>query len=174
MHDPDQDQARKLGKRKTIVIVAEGAHDLNLEKISPAMVKDLLSNRLGLDTRITTLGHVQRGGSACAYDRTLSTLQGVEAVEAVLDATSETPTPVISIIENKIVRKPLVEAVKLTNEVTAAIKRRDFTRAMSLRDAEFSEYHSAYVMTTSTDQTDLLLPENRVWTLRAASPVVFR
>ena len=156
-------QHRKLGKRKTIVIVAEGAHDLSLNKISPTNVKDLLSNELGLDTRITTLGHVQRGGNACAYDRMLSTLQGVEAVEAVLDATPTTPTPVISIIENKIVRKSLVEAVKATNAVAEAIAAKDFDLAMSLRDAEFSEYHNSYMITTATDQPELTLPTEKVW-----------
>lgn len=68
-----------------------------------------------MDTRITTLGHVQRGGTACAYDRMLATLQGVEAVQAVLDSTPDTPSPMIAIIENKITRKPLVEAVKLVS-----------------------------------------------------------
>jgi 6-phosphofructokinase 1 len=125
-------------------------------------VKDLLTNKLGLDTRITTLGHVQRGGNACAYDRMLSTLQGVEAVEAVLDATPETPTPVICIIENKIVRKPLMDAVKATQAVATAIQAKDFDRAMDLRDAEFAEYHAAYMTTTATDQPELLLPEEKV------------
>lgn len=155
-------QHRKLGKRKTIVIIAEGAHDRSLNKISPSKVKDLLSNQLGLDTRITTLGHVQRGGNPCAYDRQLSTLQGAEAVQAVLDATPETPTPVISIIENKIVRKGLIEAVKATNEVTKAIKAKDFDRAMQLRDAEFVEYHNTYMMTTATDQPELRLSKEKV------------
>lgn len=125
-------------------------------------MKDLLTNKLGLDTRITTLGHVQRGGTACAYDRMLSTLQGVEAVEAVLDATPETPTPVICIIENKIVRKPLLDAVKATQAVATAIEAKDFDRAMQLRDAEFAEYHAAYMTTTATDQPELLLPEVKV------------
>ena len=113
-------QHRKLGKRKTIVIVAEGAHDQQGQKISPTMIKDLLADPkgLGLDTRITTLGHVQRGGDACAYDRMLGTLQGVEAVDAVLDATPETPTPFIAINENKITRKPLMQAVIDTKEVS--------------------------------------------------------
>ena len=155
-------KARSLGKRKTIVIVAEGAHDLSLNKISSTQVKDLLSKQLGLDTRITTLGHVQRGGNACAYDRMLSTLQGVEAVEAVLDATPETPTPVISVIENKIVRKPLVEAVKATHAVAKAIESKDFDHAMDLRDAEFLEYHNAYMMTTAVDQPELSLQKDKV------------
>lgn len=50
---------REMGKRKTIVIVAEGAHDRKLNHVSPTTVKDLLSKRVGLDTRVTTLGHVQ-------------------------------------------------------------------------------------------------------------------
>ena len=141
--------------------MAEGAHDMALNKITPTKVKDLLSNELKLDTRITTLGHVQRGGNACAYDRMLSTLQGVEAVKAVLDAKPETPTPVISIIENQIVRKPLVEAVKATQAVATAIEARDFDRAMKLRDAEFAEYNRTYNMTTETDQPDLVLPQDK-------------
>ncbi len=143
------------------MIVAEGAHDLQLEKITPARVKDLLTDKLHLDTRITTLGHVQRGGTACAYDRMLGTLQGAEAVNAVLDATPDTPSPIIAIIENKIVRKPLVEAVRLTKEVANAIKAKDFRRAMALRDAEFAEYQQAYMITAAAEKPELLLPEKQ-------------
>ena len=125
------------------------------------MVNDILCNRLGLDTRITKLGHVQRGGNACAYDRLLSTLQGVEAVEAVLDATPETPTPVICMAENKIVRNPLIESVRDTHAVAAAIKAKDFDRAMELRNAEFVEYFKAYLITTA-DQKELRVPVEKV------------
>jgi len=154
---------RELGKRKTIVIVAEGAHDRELKHISPDMVKDLLSNKLGLDTRVTTLGHVQRGGTACAYDRMLATLQGVEAVKAILDAEPDTPSPVICIDENKIVRKPLLEAVRLTHEVAEAISKKDFDTAMRMRDAEFAEYYAAYRITTTTDKEETKLPPEKVY-----------
>ncbi|RKF72754.1 ATP-dependent 6-phosphofructokinase [Golovinomyces cichoracearum] len=142
---------RNYGKRKTIVIVAEGAQDYQGLKISPEMVKDLLAdkNGLALDTRITTLGHVQRGGQACAFDRYLATVQGVEAVNAVLEATPDTPTPFIAITENKITRKPLVQAVLDTMEVAKAIKAKDFDRAMSLRDTEFFDLYNSYMTTTS-------------------------
>ena len=60
-----------MGKRKTIVIVAEGAHDTSLQPIRADYVKDVLTDRLGLDTRVTTLGHTQRGGKPCAFDRIL-------------------------------------------------------------------------------------------------------
>lgn len=153
---------RTLGKRKTIVIVAEGAHDRDLTKITATEIKDLLAGpNLKLDTRITTLGHVQRGGQACAYDRMLSTLQGADAVNAVLEATPETPSPVICIVENQIVRRPLLEAVAQTQQVAKAIEQKDFAQAMSLRDAEFSEYMAAYNITTSTDKPEMLLPEEK-------------
>lgn len=115
------------------------------------MVKDLLADKSGLalDTRITTLGHVQRGGTAVAYDRMLATLQGVEAVKAVLEATPETETCVIAITENKIVRKPLMAAVQETKKVATAIEAQDFDKAMSLRDTEFSDQYKSYMMTTT-------------------------
>ena len=158
-------QHRNLGKRKTIVIVAEGAHDQQGNKISPEQIKNLLADKQGLalDTRITTLGHVQRGGTACAYDRYLATLQGVEAVNAVLDATPTTPTPFIAINENKITRKPLVQAVEDTKQVAKAIEARDFDRAMGLRDTEFSDFYNSYMTTTTTDIDDSLkVPPQKV------------
>jgi len=153
------------GKRKTIVIIAEGALDREGNKITPEMVKDLLAdkNGLGLDTRITTLGHVQRGGTAVAYDRMLGTLQGVEAVRAVLEATPETPTCFIAMTENKITRKPLMQAVLDTKEVAKAIERQDFEMAMSLRDAEFEEQYNSFMMTTAVQfDQELMLPEKEV------------
>ncbi|KAL2812724.1 phosphofructokinase-domain-containing protein [Aspergillus granulosus] len=152
---------QERGKRRTIVIVAEGAQDRHLNKISSNKVKDILTERLGLDTRTTVLGHTQRGGPACAYDRWLSTLQGVEAVRAVLEMTPESPSPVITIRENKIMRVPLMDAVKATQEVTSHIKNKDFAMAMTLRDSEFKEYHYAYLNTATPDHPKLALPENK-------------
>ncbi len=129
------------------------------------MIKELLADKhgLSLDTRIKTLGHVQRGGTACAYDRMLATLQGVEAVNAVLDATPETPTPFIAINENKITRKPLVQAVLDTKEVAKAIEAQDFDKAMSLRDTEFSDYYNSYMTTTTAGlNNSLQVPEQNV------------
>lgn len=156
---------RKLGKRKTIVIVAEGAIDKEGNSISSEQVKDLLADKdgLGLDTRVTTLGHVQRGGTAVAYDRMLSTLQGVEAVKAVLEATPETPTCFIAINENKIVRKNLMEAVKDTKEVAKAVNAKDFARAMDLRDHEFLDQYKSYLMSTNVHLEDgYKVPEEKV------------
>ena len=151
-----------MGKRKTIVIIAEGAHDSQLRPIKASKVKDLLSKDLELDTRITTLGHVQRGGNACAYDRILATLQGVEAVNAVLESEPSTPSPMIAIIENKIVRKPLVEAVAATNKVAELIHNKKFEEAIKMRDAEFLEYMHAFEITTAAEKHEMLAPEHEV------------
>jgi 6-phosphofructokinase 1 len=153
---------QERGKRRTIVIVAEGAQDRHLNKISSSKIKDILTERLNLDTRVTVLGHTQRGGAACAYDRWLSTLQGVEAVRAVLEMTPQSPSPVITIRENKIMRTPLMDAVKATQTVTSHIQNKDFAMAMTLRDSEFKEYHYAYLNTATPDHPKLILPEEKV------------
>lgn len=152
---------RKRGKRTTIVIIAEGAIANDLTPISSADVHKVLVDRLGLDTRITTLGHVQRGGTAVAYDRILATLQGVEAVNAVLDSTPDTPSPLIAINENKITRKPLVESVKLTKSVADAIKAKDFKKAMELRDTEFVEHLNNFMAINSADHNEPKLPADK-------------
>ncbi|KAM5434642.1 6-phosphofructokinase, alpha subunit [Microsporum ferrugineum] len=154
-------QNRRRGKRRTIVIIAEGAQDSHLQKITSNKVKDILSDRLQLDTRVTVLGHTQRGGSACAYDRWLATLQGIEAVKAVLDAKPGSPSPIITIRENKIERTSLVEAVRVTKSVSEAISNKDFATAMALRDSEFQAYHRAYINTTTPHHPKLLLPETK-------------
>ncbi|KAJ6023745.1 hypothetical protein N7540_004542 [Penicillium herquei] len=152
---------KERGKRRTIVIVAEGAQDRQLNKISSNTIKDILTQRLGLDTRTTVLGHTQRGGAACAYDRWLSTLQGVEAVRAVLEMSPQSPVPVITIRENKIMRTPLMDAVQATKDVTAKIHAKDFAGAMNERDAEFKEYYHAYLNTATPDHPKMALPEGK-------------
>lgn len=152
---------RKRGKRTTIVIIAEGAIAADLTPISPADVHKVLVEKLGLDTRITTLGHVQRGGTAVAYDRILASLQGVEAVNAVLDSSPDTPSPLIAINENKITRKPLVESVKLTKSVAEAIQAKDFKKAMSLRDTEFIEHLNNFMAINSADHNEAKLPAEK-------------
>ncbi|KZZ86706.1 phosphofructokinase subunit [Ascosphaera apis ARSEF 7405] len=154
---------RQRGKRRTIVIIAEGAHDRNLNPISSNHVKDILKDRLKLDTRVTILGHTQRGGVPCFFDRWLSTLQGLEAVKILIQATPHTPSYIVTIHENKIERVPLMDAIKHTEDVTNAIKAKDFDRAIALRDAEFKAYHRAYInITTPHHPTILLQPSHRM------------
>lgn len=149
---------RARGKRTTVVIVAEGAISADLSAISSKDVHKVLSERLGLDTRITTLGNVQRGGTAVAFDRILATLQGVEAVNVVLESKPDTPPPLIAINENKITRKLLVDSIDLTKSVENAIKKKDFKKAMELRGPEFVEHLNNFMAINSADHNEPKLP----------------
>jgi len=64
--------------------------------------------RTGYETRVTTLGHVQRGGTPTAFDRVLATRFGVAAIEAVHDGAWGT---MVALKCGHIVRVPLSEAV---------------------------------------------------------------
>ncbi|OQV04050.1 hypothetical protein CLAIMM_08999 [Cladophialophora immunda] len=125
---------RGRGKRRTIVIISEGAQDVELNRITADQVVQALTEKLDLDTRKTVLGHIQRGGMPSYYDRWLATLQGVEAVKALLEATPDTPSPVVTVRENKILRSDLQECVRLTKSAGAAVQDKDWTKAMKLRD----------------------------------------
>jgi 6-phosphofructokinase 1 len=164
---------RHLGKRKTVIIVAEGAVDKNLNAIKADYIKDVLTDKLGLDTRVTTLGHTQRGGSPAAFDRILATVQSVEAVEAVLRATPDSPSPLIGMNNNKVTCGPLMKAVKLTHAVAEAINEKNFARAMELRDPQFADEYDAYIASTIIDDTTMRLPEHqqmRIAVLHVGAP----
>ena len=82
-------RGRQAGRRDSIVVVAEGATDREGNPIRSDYVREVLTDRLGEDTRVTILGHVQRGGKPSAYDRWASTLQGYHAVHELLTATPD-------------------------------------------------------------------------------------
>lgn len=64
-------QERLTGQRLNIIIVAEGAVDRNGDPITAEKVHKVVVEKLQQDTRITVLGHVQRGGNPSAFDRVL-------------------------------------------------------------------------------------------------------
>lgn len=88
------------GKDFSIVVVAEGAKLKNQEFVLKNQEKDAfghvllggighiigkkLEEETGFETRVTVLGHIQRGGTPSAFDRVLATRFGVKAVELVL------------------------------------------------------------------------------------------
>jgi len=69
-------QGIKRGKLHSIIIVAEGVY--------PSMqLRDIIESRTGHDTRVSILGHIQRGGSPSAQDRILASCMGKAAVELI-------------------------------------------------------------------------------------------
>ncbi|XP_047226590.1 ATP-dependent 6-phosphofructokinase, liver type [Girardinichthys multiradiatus] len=138
------ERSRNKGSRLNIIIVAEGAIDSNGKPISSADIKDLVVKRLGYDTRVTVLGHVQRGGTPSAFDRILSTKLGVEAVIALMEASPDTPACVIGLSGNHTVRLPLMECVEMTKLVQKAMKEKRFTEAVKLRGGSFESNWNIY------------------------------
>jgi 6-phosphofructokinase 1 len=89
------------GRGFAIIVIAEGAKPIQggvvaekSDEVGYANVKlggagnrlmeELKTLDLGVDIRVTHLGHLQRGGSPCAFDRVLATQFGVEAFELIL------------------------------------------------------------------------------------------
>lgn len=91
------EQRRAQGKLFSIIVAAEGATEKGGEMVVAKMVKeshdpirlggigqvvaDRLADLMGLETRVTVLGHLQRGGSPTPHDRILSTRFGVKAAQ---------------------------------------------------------------------------------------------
>uniref|UniRef100_A0A8C4JE07 ATP-dependent 6-phosphofructokinase n=2 Tax=Dromaius novaehollandiae TaxID=8790 RepID=A0A8C4JE07_DRONO len=151
-----ENRARK--KRLNIIIVAEGAIDCHNKPITSEKVKDLVVQRLGFDTRVTILGHVQRGGTPSAFDRILASRMGVEAVLALLEATPDTPACVVSLSGNQAVRLPLMECVQMTQEVQKAMDEGRFVEAVRLRGRSFENNLNTYKL-LSHKRPDAELPK---------------
>ncbi|KAM3593386.1 uncharacterized protein V6R79_011869 [Siganus canaliculatus] len=131
-------------KRLNIIIVAEGAIDRSNKPITTDYIKDLVVKCLGFDTRVTILGHVQRGGTPSAFDRILASRMGVEAVLALLETTANTPACVVSLCGNQSVRLPLMECVQMTQEVQKAMDEKRFEEAVRLRGRSFENNLKTY------------------------------
>ena len=129
---------RKLGRRLSLVIVAEGAVDTMNKPITSQHVKQVLEKQLGHDTRITVLGHVQRGGKPSAYDRLIGCRMGAAAALVILQAQGEIPPKMIGVQGNKIVEAPLMNCVQRTRAVNKAMSERNFKLAIELRGESFS------------------------------------
>jgi ATP-dependent phosphofructokinase / diphosphate-dependent phosphofructokinase len=124
---------RGEGKLFSIIVVAEGAHIPELDRemggeaekdafghirLAKRGIGDLLASRIegetGFETRVTVLGHLQRGGSPSPVDRLWATRLGVAAVELIVEGKSG----VIPIRRNGDVQVvPLTEVIKETRRV---------------------------------------------------------
>lgn len=91
----------KEGRTNSIVLVAEGA-------MSAYEVDKHLKGKIGYETRITVLGHLQRGGSPTVFDRILASRLGRSAVESLLQGESG---KIVGQVRNRIVLTDLEEVL---------------------------------------------------------------
>ncbi|MPZ22711.1 MAG: ATP-dependent 6-phosphofructokinase [Dehalococcoidia bacterium] len=118
------------GRFASIVVVAEGARPADgsmavaSEEVDQFghirlggignLVAGEIEKRTGFETRVTILGHVQRGGTPTAYDRVLATRFGIAAIEAVRDGAFG---QMVALSAGSIVRVPLADAVRAPKTV---------------------------------------------------------
>ncbi len=114
----------KRGSKFSIIVVAEGAVPEGGEQVIQAsadethglvrfggighLVGEQIAKNLKMETRVTVLGHIQRGGKPSTFDRLLSTRFGVEAVHMVVRGEFG---QMVALRGGKIIGVPLEEAV---------------------------------------------------------------
>ena len=130
-------QCRDAGRRHNLVIVSEGAVDLEHKPITSDYVRKVIMERLGHDTRITVLGHVQRGGKPSTYDRIIASRMGAAAALTLVYADGEIQSCMIGVQGNVIVQIPLMECVGKTRAIDRAMQECNFELAQKLRGRSF-------------------------------------
>lgn len=108
------EEGARNNKSSSIVIVAEGNKAGSAYEIASA-VKARFNY---YDTRVTVLGHIQRGGSPTCADRILAARLGVAAVESLLEGKN---AQMVGLINNQIQLTPFSEAVKDSNRVNSEL-----------------------------------------------------
>ena len=98
--------AQRRGKKHAIVVVAEGAAN-NAQRLATYFAEH--ESRIGFDLRVTKLGHVQRGGPPCVYDRIIATLLGAAAAESFA---AREHGILLGIVAGKVGRSPLTIALE--------------------------------------------------------------
>ncbi|MBE6402323.1 MAG: 6-phosphofructokinase [Lentisphaerae bacterium] len=136
-------EGAKAGRRVNLIVVAEGARDNKNRKLDARIIQEELTKR-SLDSRITILGHVQRGGVPSAYDRCMSTLFGVETVNILLRNSEE--SHIACLQKNRISSTPLTAAVAKTRAAGKALAAGDFAAAGKARGDEW--LRMAYIQKT--------------------------
>ena len=99
-------EGKLRGKLHNLIILAEGVGG------GEALTKKV-QETTGIQTRLTTLGHLQRGGSPSAFDRILASRLGVKAVELLLEGKS---SRVVGLRNNKVVDDDIDEALSMKSK----------------------------------------------------------
>ncbi len=100
--------SEESGKSSSIVIVAEGAKGGTAYELA----NKVAAENPDYDTRVSVLGHLQRGGAPSCYDRVISSRMGVAAVEGLLQGRKDV---MIGIVNDRETYTSLEEAITRAN-----------------------------------------------------------
>ena len=104
------DESAKHNKKSSLVVVAEGGKSGNAMEIA-AMVNKKFKQ---YETKVTILGHLQRGGAPTYFDRVLASKMGIAAVEGLLNGQKDV---MVGIINNKVVFNSYDDMQKMENKI---------------------------------------------------------
>ncbi|CAM2887211.1 6-phosphofructokinase [Hathewaya histolytica] len=99
-------QGKLNGKIHNLIILAEGVGGAEI-------LAKQVEGITGIETRSTTLGHIQRGGSPSAFDRILASTMGAKSVELLLEGKS---SRVVGVRDGKIVDMDIDEALSIESK----------------------------------------------------------
>ena len=105
-------QGKNRGKLQSIIILAEG-----VVEDAKGLEKEI-EDKTGIETKLTILGHIQRGGSPTAFDRLLASRMGGKAVELLLEKKSGRA---LGIRGNEIIDMDISEAIAMKKEINKEI-----------------------------------------------------
>ena len=103
-------------KTSSVVIVAEGESYGGANEVA-RQVKERYDK---YDTKVTILGHIQRGGSPSNYDRCLASMMGVHAVEALIYGERN---KMVAMVNNSMVLVPFEVAISKRSEIDSEMRR---------------------------------------------------
>lgn len=103
------EKSKKRGKLFSLIIVAEGSQSGGAMALAESVKKKFTD----FETKVTVIGHLQRGGSPTCMDRVLASHLGYAAVRALLDGQSSV---MAGEVNGEIVLTPFEEAITKTKE----------------------------------------------------------
>lgn len=113
-------RTQKTGKRHFIIVVAEGVNEkLVAQGINgvSALAK-FIEHNLGVESRATVLGHVQRGGSPSVKDRVVASEMGSRAAHLLLDGVGNR---VVAMQKEQVVDFDIFEALNMKKSIDLAL-----------------------------------------------------
>ena len=160
-------RGRANGRRDSLIVIAEGATDRAGNPISADDVRVALKDRMGEDARITSLGHVQRGGTPSAYDRWMPTLLGYTAAYEMVHATQDTEPMIIGTQRNQLKRLPMMEAISKTRQVKKYLEEGDWDAALASRGGHYREMVDLFATLSSPEARERSDDAKRIGILHA-------
>ena len=108
------EENKKSNKQSSIVIVAEG----NSYGPSYKIAEDLSAVFSAYESKVTILGHIQRGGTPSSFDRILASQLGMAAIESLLSKKHNT---MVGLVNNSVKNTPLSEVINETNDLSESL-----------------------------------------------------